>query len=336
MEMKKFFGPMALFILTITFVIIPVFGGLANAAGPITLKFVSFVPLANKVEFKQIKKAFIDKVNERAKGELVIKVRGCPESIPPFNLGVSVQKGIIDIATIPTAFFDALVPGANETCQSDYTAAEERENGIYEYIRDMYKKAGLYYLGRGGATEPGFFFMYLRKRAEKPADFKGLKLGGSAAFHGFYQELGASVSLLAIPQYHSAMERGVVDGVVTSSSVGLQFGLNEVSKYLIVPSVYRGTVALPVNLKTWNRLPKHLQDLLTECMIEFEEGFSAFEMKERNADVKRIEKSGVEIIRLSPQASKWFTDAAREGAWKHAQKRFPGDVIPKLRERITK
>ena len=71
-------------------------------------------------------------------------------------------------------------------------------------------------------------------------------------------------------------------------------------------------------------------------MIEFEKGFSAFEMKERNADVAKIEQSGVEIIRLSPQASNWFVDAAREGAWKHAQKRFPGDVIPKLRERITK
>jgi TRAP-type C4-dicarboxylate transport system substrate-binding protein len=335
MEMKKFFGPIALFILTITFVIIPVFGGLANAE-PITLKFVSFVPLANKVEFKQIKKAFIDKVNERAKGELVIKVRGGPESIPPFNLGVSVQKGIIDIATIPTAFFDALVPGANETCLSDYTAMEERENGIYEYIRDMYKKAGLYYLGRGGATEPGFFFMFLRKRAEKPEDFKGLKLGGSSAFHGFYQELGASVSLLAIPQYHSAMERGVVDGVVTAPSVGMQFGINEVSKYLIIPSVYRGTVALPINIKTWNRIPKHLQDLLTECMIEFEKGFSSFELAEREADVKRIEKSGVKLIRLEPQVAKWFVNAANEGAWKYAQKRFPGDVIPKLRERITK
>jgi len=148
--------------------------------------------------------------------------------------------------------------------------------------------------------------------------------------------LGASVTLLAIPEYHSAMERGVVDGVVTAPSVGLQFGLNEVSKYLIIPSVYRGTVALPVNLNTWNRIPKHLQDLLNECMIEFEKEFTAFELKERNADVKRIEASGVEIIRLSPDVSQWFLNAASEGAWKYAQKRFPGDVIPKLRERITK
>jgi hypothetical protein len=44
----------------------------------------------------------------------------------------------------------------------------------------------------------------------------------------------------------------------------------------------------------------------------------------------------VEIIRFPPDVAKWFLDAAAEGAWKNSQKRFPGDVIPKLRERITK
>jgi TRAP-type C4-dicarboxylate transport system substrate-binding protein len=336
MKMKRFFGPIVAFMLTVTFVMMPVVGGLAKAAEPITLSFVSFVPLANKVEFQQIKSRFIDRVNERAKGELFIKVRGGPEAIPPFNLGVSVQKGVIDMATIPTAFFDALVPGADETCMSDYTAWEERENGIYEYIRDMYKKAGLYYLGRAGATEPGFFFLYINKRAEKPADFKGLKLGGSTAFHGFYRELGASIATLAIPEYHSAMERGVVDGVVTSLPVGIQFGLHEISKYLILPSFYRATPALPINLKKWNSLPKHLQDLMTECMAQFEKEFSAFEKEERASDLKRVEAAGVEIIRYPPDMAKWFLNAAAEGAWKNAQKRFPGDVIPKLKERITK
>ena len=128
MKMKRSFGPIVVFMLTVMLIMMPVIGGLAKAAEPITLSFVSFVPLANKVEFQYIKSRFIDRVNEQAKGELFIKVRGGPESIPPFNLGVSVQKGVIDMATIPTAFFDTLVPGANETCMSDYTAWEEREN----------------------------------------------------------------------------------------------------------------------------------------------------------------------------------------------------------------
>ena len=39
---------------------------------------------------------------------------------------------------------------------SDYTAQEERKNGIFEYIGEMYNKAGLRYLGRA-ASNDGFF-----------------------------------------------------------------------------------------------------------------------------------------------------------------------------------
>lgn len=308
----------------------------ALGADPITLNFVSFVPLSNEVEFKKFKEGFIDKVNKRAKGELVINVKGGPEAIPPFNLGVSVQRGVIDLATIPTAFFESLVSGANQTSLSDYTAIEERNKSIYEYIQEMYRKGGLYYLGRGEATEPGFFYLYLTKRAEKPADFKGLKLGGSTAFHGFYRELGSSVTTIPLPEYHSAMERGVVDGIVTSLYVGLQYGLHEVSKFLIAPGLYRSTVALPLNLNTWNRLPKHLQELLTQCMIEFENEFPAYEAEERAAAMKQVQAGGLKTITLSGEAEKWYLAAAREGAWKHAETRFPGDVIPNLRKKITK
>jgi len=318
-------------------VIVVLFGlNSAQAAKPIKIEFVSFVPLANKVEYQKLKDDFIDKVNERAKGEMIINVRGGPEAIPPFNLAVSVQKGIIDMATIPTAFLEALVPGANQTSLSDYTSIEERENGIYDYTRKMYQKRGIHYLGRSEATEKGYFYLYSKKKITKIEDFKKLKFGGSTAFHGLYHELGSSVVTLAIPEYHSAMERGVVDGLVTSLYVGVQFGLQEVSKVVIVPGFYRSTVVLPMNLKKWNKLPKHLQKVLTDTMIEFEQKFPSFETQQKAVFLEKIKKGGAELLQLSPEVEKLVQTAAVEGAWKEAQKRFPGDVIPNLRQKITK
>ena len=97
-----------------------------KSSGPITLNFVSYVNLAHETGYKFFKQEFIDKVNEQAKGELFIKVRGGPEIIKPFDLGVAVKKCNIDIATIPPAFFESLVPLADSTKLSDYTAWEER------------------------------------------------------------------------------------------------------------------------------------------------------------------------------------------------------------------
>lgn len=321
---------------TLVFITLTVATSFAKSTKPITLDFVSFVPLANKVEYQFLKDEFIDKVNKQAKGELIIKVRGGPEIIAPFDLGVAVQKGTIDMATIPTAFFESMVPGADSTKLSIYSAWEERKNGIYEYIRDMYAKAGLYYLGRGEATTPDYFNMFLNKRVEKPKDFAGLKLGGSTAFHGQYKRLGASVTTLAIPEYHSAMERHVVDGLVSSIYVGLVYGLHEVTKCIIGHGFYRCTVAVPVNLKTWNRVPKHLQDLLTQCFAEFEKKYQPYEAEQKKLALKKAEAAGVEILWFPPDMAKWYIECANEGSWDYAKKRFPGDVIPKLRERITK
>jgi len=323
-------------LLTLVFTTFPLGSGFAKPAGPITLNFVSFVPLAHEVEFKFLKREFIDKVNERAKGKLIIKVRGGPEVIAPFNLGIAVQKGTIDISTIPTAFFESLVPGADSTKLSIYTAAEERKNSIYKYIQGMYKKAGLHYLGRGEATTPEYFIVFIHKRIAKPEDFAGLKLGGSTAFHGLYKRIGASVTTLAIPEYHSAMERGVVDGVATSIYVGFVYGLHEVTKYIIGHGFYRSTVSMVVNLKSWNRLPKNLQGLVTECMAEFEKTFMPYEVKQKKLALKKAEAVGVEVLWFPPKMAKWFMECANEGSWDYAKKRFPGDVIPKLRERITK
>ena len=71
-------------------VLSPITSSYAQSSKPITLNFVSFVPLADKIEYQSCKRMFIDKVNERAKGELKINVRGGPEVIRPFDLGVSV------------------------------------------------------------------------------------------------------------------------------------------------------------------------------------------------------------------------------------------------------
>lgn len=308
----------------------------AQGSGPIILNFVNFAPAANVVEFQHIKKEMFDRINQLAAGKLVINVKGGPEVIPPFNLGAAVKNGTIDMACIPNAFFEDLVPGIGVTHLSMWTAPEERKNGVYEAIGELYKKAGMFYLGRGQATEPGYFVMFLNKSVEKPADFKGLRLGGSTSFHGQFRGLGAVASTLQTVEYNTAMERSQVDGLTSSVYIANAYGLQSVTKYIIDPGFWRCSVALPVNLAKWNKIPPDLQKLMINEMAAYEEKFIPYELQQRNQFMKRLTDGGIKVLRLSPDTAKWFVDASAEGAWKYAQERQPGDIIPKMKQLLTK
>ena len=91
-------------VLAYALVMAPVPAG-AQAAKAITLNFVSFAPAANVVEFQHIKKELFDKINQDAKGRLIINVKGGPEVIPPFNLGAAVKNGTIDMACYSQCLF---------------------------------------------------------------------------------------------------------------------------------------------------------------------------------------------------------------------------------------
>ena len=308
----------------------------AQASGPIALNFVSFAPAANVVEFQYIKKELFERINQLAKGRLIIQVRGGPEVVPPFNLGVAVKNGTIDMACIPNAFFEDLVPGVGVTHLSPFTAVEERKNGVYEAIGEIYKKAGLFYLGRGEATDQGYFIMFLNKPVEKPADFKGLRLGGSTSFHGQYKEVGGVASTLQTTEYNTAMERGQVDGLTTSIYIALAYGLQSITKYVIQPGFWRSSVAIPINLAKWNKIPDDLQKLMIAEMAAFEAKFIPYELENRNVFIKKFTGAGAKVVNLAPDVASWFVAASTEGAWKYAQERQSGDIIPKMRQLLTK
>lgn len=312
----------------------PVFAG-AQADKAITLNYVCFAPAANTVEFQYIKNELLEKINKLSNGRLVINVKGGPEVVPPPNLGKAVKIGAIDMAAIPNALFEDIVPGIGVTHMSPFTAAEERKNGVYEAIGELYKKQGLFYLGRGEATEPGYFVMFLNKPVAKQADFKGLRLGGTTSFHGQYKELGSVPTTLQITDYNTAMERGVVDGLVTSVYIAMAYGLQSVSKYVVQPGFWRSSVALTVNLGKWNKIPADLQKMMIDEMAAFETKYAAYELEQRNLIIKKFSEAGAEVINLSPDVAKWFVTASTEGAWKYAQERQPGDIIPKMKQLLT-
>lgn len=307
----------------------------ALAADKITLNLVSFVPKIN-ISFRGWAPHFIDKINERSKGELFIRYRGGPEIIGPFDQAQAVAKGSIDMALVPTSFYEGLVPGGNTPRLSEISVPEERANGTYGLMRKINAKAGIHLLGNSCPINGHFYYICLNRPLKGRGDFKGLKLGGSPPFLPVFKALGATPVKAALPQYYPSVERGVFDGNIVGLDVYLAIGEYEVAPYIIDHPFYKSTNVVIINKKKWDSLPDHLKQLMNDVQIEAEKAMPAV----WDAAVAKMKEkaiaNGAKFIKLPPGDAKWYTETAYKAGWEYSEGKFPKELIDEFKRLITK
>ncbi|MBP1698622.1 MAG: hypothetical protein H6Q41_3810, partial [Deltaproteobacteria bacterium] len=234
-------------------------------------------------------------------------------------------------------FYEALVPGNGAAMLSEITPQEERKpGGAFSYLDEMHGKAGMKYLGRAAPSKDKFFFVYTRKKVTTQKDFQGFRIGCSTGSRSAVEGWGATVTNVKISDYYNAMERGLVDAVAgVPLDVWVSLGAHEVTKYVIDHPYYVSTAVAIMNLNSWTKLPKNLQDLMTDAMVEFEKEKVVLEQKSREEARQKMISSKIEFYKLAPQVADWFVKTAYSAAWDYQQKRFP-DVTPRLKELLTK
>jgi len=295
----------------------------------ITLKAVHFLP-----GFMDICKDFVKltkRINEQSAGELNIKVLGGPDVIPPPEQAEALRKGIIDCLMCPTEYYKGLLPEATVFHLGMLTPAEERESGFYDFMVDRHKKFGIFYVGRTRAYDP--FFVYLKKKVNKPEDFAGLKIGRSAPLCApFYQSLGATVVTVQAGEFYSALERGVVDGVGHPSDGMTGLSLPEVAEYLLVEPVYlRNSTVFLMNLKKFNQLPAKLQKIITDTTIAWEKERIDIDKARVESELEIGKKKGLKFLKFSPEDSKEFFDRAYQVEWDIIKNKH-SDMYPTLKK----
>jgi len=302
----------------------------------ITLNWISFVPKTN-VLTKNFQSMFVDRINEKAKGELFLKFRGGPEVISAFDQGKAVAQGIVDIALPPIGFYEAIAPGIGGAMLTQLKPYEERRpGGAYDYLVELHKKGGLMYLGRATATKKSYFYLFTNKKVEKPEDFRGLKIGSTTVTRAAVKAWGATLVSIKMPEYYTSMERGLVEALASAPiSAWYSQGVYEVTKYCVDHPYYQSTASVIMNLKKWESLPPHLRKLIMDCMIQYEKEYPKVYEKDREELKRKAQRAGVGFYKLEPSVAKWFLETAYNAAWEYQMKRFPKET-PRLRELLSK
>lgn len=325
--MKKIFiGSMVgLMILTLC---LAVPGG--HAKETLELKMASFLPKndLNMTAWWPL----INEINKRAKGELVIKYVGGPEAVPGFKQFEALRTGVLDIIFGCESYYGRAVTGGAYTHLTRLTPQQERKSGYYDFRVKLMKKQNVFYLGR--PLHHSWFHVFTNKRIKRPQELPGQKIRVSATYEPFIKAIGAVPVTLPGGEVYTALERGTVDGYAWAVIGNVGFGWPEVCKYILEPRIYEMNIETLINLKTWNRTPKHLQDMMMECMIKNEIEYADVLANVAEKEYKAMQDAGMKVIKFSPEDTRWYIDLAYKAGWDEVIKNSP-DLGPKLKQLLT-
>ncbi len=297
-----------------------------------TLKAITAFP-KNHAVFVSLPE-FIKRVKEKSGGRLEIKWIGGPEIVKGFDQGEALRSGMIDMLLyIPTSWLKSVLPIVDAKGLSQYTAPEERENGAFAFWQDTFRSVNIKHLGFWSTSLK--FQLYTIDKITTLDDLKGKTIRVMPLYLPFIKALGASPITMAPSDLYTALQRKVVDGYIWLEFGSVTSGWNEVVNYMTTPTIFRGEATAAVNLDTFNKLPKDLQDILTETMAEMEiydnEQMDRMVKEEKEAMLK----GGMEVVELPEEDAKKITTMAQAITWQTIIDKNP-DLGPKFRTMTTK
>ncbi len=89
-----------------------------------------------------------------------------------------------------------------------------------------------------------------------------------------------------------------------------------------------------INLDTWNKLPKHLQTMMIDCMIGNEEKYAKTLSDLGEREYHLMQAKGMKIIKFTPEDTKWYLDLAYKAGWDEVFKKAP-ELGPKLKKLLS-
>ena len=284
-----------------------------SAQAPIKIKMQTAWD-AGTVGFTEFQK-FCKYVDQITEGKLVVEGFPAGAIVGTFEMFDAVKAGVFDSMHC----FDAYWPGKVPVCSflTSYPFSIDRPDhyetwyeslGGQEIAREAYGAHNMYYLG---PIQHDDNLIHSKVPIRSFEDFKGKKIrypGGIIA--DIYKSAGVSTVLLPGGEVYPALEKGVIDASdFVGAAVNYNLGFGEIAKYIIMgppstPCLHQPVdlMSIEVNMNTWNKIPKHLQQLF-EAAVKWHswEQYTQIQKADIEAFVKFKTVQKVEVIRLKEE-----------------------------------
>lgn len=196
-------------------------------------------------------------------------------------------------------------------------------------------------LDKHGMQPLGFFELEFRAvtNSERDVtsldDMEGLKLRvpGSAAIRGFFDDTGAQTVTMPFPELFVALQQGTVDGQDNGASITYNSRLFEAQPHMTLTNHVYAMGAVTAGKRTWDALSDDQKSAVTTCADEATTQQIADNRALNGEFLSQIEAGGTKVTRLSDEEMARFVEVGR-GVWSALEEVYGADRIAALRAEV--
>ncbi len=251
-----------------------------------------------------------EELEKRSGGKLEVKVYHGAAKHKDTDVPKALNQGALDMGIPVTYHLGKYVAGFDAVDLPLFYGRKREE--IYrfcdgaagqELTAELEKKLGVKVIGKWLDLGHAQTFTVSRQ-LNTWADMKNLKIRtpGGAANVARYQILGANPLKIAWPDVPQALQRGTVDGVMTTFEFVRSAKLWDSGVKFAYWNNQAFTQYVPmISLKSWNKYPKDVQDLIVTVWAENIDKFREFGNERQGQAVEEAKKNGVTVVEPTEQ-----------------------------------
>ena len=257
----------------------------------------------------QVDQQFVDSVKAATGGRVIITPYWGSSLAPDPEALSLLKSGVIDIAHLGAPVYPGEFPVSDVV---SLPLVVKNPNDAVTLLKTLHSKGLMPELDTG--IKFGFFrmtdmiYMMLKnKEVKKLEDIKGLKMRVSAGIaNDTLQALGAVPVAIKPPDLYMSIDRGVVDGLMSSPGFIGPNKIYEVARVFVDEPLWVGINFVVMNQKVWDSFPADIKTIMEKEFAKAEKNWQDQIVKSEVTIKETIKKSGVKIINIpDAEMARW-------------------------------
>lgn len=271
--------------------------------------------------------AFADRVGELTEGRIDVQIYGSNQLGDYSVVQESVGVGSVEMSCQPLAvgldkrlqimWFPYMVANWDQVLKNYCDGAP-----LMKVAADLMKKQDIHLL----SSYPVYFGgIALKKDAPDPGNpdvKKNLKVRVPPvrAMQLIANDQGYQATPIPFSEAFTALQTGIVDGVLGSGAEGYYANFRDVIKYYSPVNTHFECWYLYMNMEIWNDLSKEDQALVAQASKEFGDARLKVAEKDQAYNEQRLRDYGIEVYDITPEQINYMAAKAKKEVWPKVKK----------------